>query len=47
MKAPTPSQSPVFPKKKLNILIALVLGLVIFTIAAFFLEQIEAQKNKS
>jgi capsular polysaccharide biosynthesis protein len=47
MKAPTPSPSPVFPKKKLNILIALVLGLVIFTIAAFFLEQIEAQKDKS
>ncbi|MBA7702538.1 hypothetical protein ES703_111307 [subsurface metagenome] len=44
IKEPTPSLSPVFPKKKLNVLIAGILGLVIFTMLAFFLEYLEKQK---
>ena len=47
IKDPTPSLYPVSPKKKLNILIAGILGLMIFTMFAFFLEYIEKQKTKS
>jgi capsular polysaccharide biosynthesis protein len=45
IKDPTSSLYPISPKKKLNILIAGILGLMIFTILAFFLEYIEKQKN--
>jgi len=44
IKEPTSSLYPVSPKKKLNILIAGILGLMIFTILSFFLEYIEKQK---
>ncbi|MCP2597706.1 hypothetical protein NLC93_07545, partial [Candidatus Aminicenantes bacterium AC-335-G13] len=44
VKEPTSSINPVSPKKKLNILIAGILGLMIFTILAFFIEYIEKQK---
>jgi len=43
---PTSSISPVSPKKLTNILIAGILGLLIFGMLAFFLEYIEKQKSK-
>lgn len=46
IKEPTSSLSPVSPKKKLNILIAGILGLMISTILAFFLEYIKSQRVK-
>ena len=45
-KEPTPSLNPVFPNKKLMILIACIFGLLIFTMLAFFLEYLEKQKAK-
>jgi capsular polysaccharide biosynthesis protein len=45
VKEPTPSRSPVSPKKKVNVIIAGILGLIIFTMLAFFLEYIEKQKS--
>lgn len=45
IKEPTSSLYPVSPRKKLNILIAGILSLMIFTFLAFFLEYI--QKNKA
>ena len=47
IKEPTSSISPVSPKKLLNILIAVPLGLIIFTMLAFFFEYLEKQKVKS
>ena len=47
IKEPTSSLFPVFPKKKLIILITGILGLLIFTMLAFFLEYIEKQKAES
>ena len=47
LKEPTSSLGPVFPKKKRNVMIAGILGLMIFTILAFFLEYIEEQKLKA
>jgi len=44
LKEPTSSLSPVSPKKKLIVLITGVLGLLIFTMLAFFLEYLEKQK---
>jgi hypothetical protein len=44
IKEPTSTLYPVSPKKKLNVLIAVILGLMIFTILAFLLEYIEKQK---
>jgi len=44
IKEPTSSIGPVSPKKKLNVLIAGILGLMIFTVLAFFLEYLEKQK---
>ncbi|MBN2367292.1 MAG: hypothetical protein JXL67_14070 [Calditrichaeota bacterium] len=44
IKDPTPSLYPVAPKKLLNIVIAGVLGLFIFTILALFLEYLQKQK---
>jgi len=46
VKPPMPSLHPVSPKKKLNIAIAGILSLMIFTILAFFLEYIEKYKVK-
>jgi len=45
IKEPTASLFPVSPKKAKNILIAGILGLLIFSIVAIFLEQIEKQKK--
>lgn len=45
LKEPTSSFSPVSPRKKLNVLIAGILGLMIFTMAAFFLEYVEKHKT--
>jgi len=45
IKEPTASPFPVSPKKAKNILIAGILGLLIFSIVAFFLEHIEKQKK--
>ena len=47
IKEPTSSPNPVSPKKKLIVLITGVLGLLIFTMLAFFLEYLEKQKAKS
>jgi len=41
IKEPTSSIYPVSPRKKLNVLIAGILGLMIFTLLAFFLEYIK------
>jgi len=46
IKEPTSSLYPVSPRKKLNVLIAGILGLMIFTILAFFLEYVEKHKAK-
>ena len=46
VKEPTSSLYPVSPRKKFNILVACVIGLMIFTILAFFLEYIKTQKLK-
>ena len=46
IKEPTSSFSPVSPKKKRNVMVAGILGLMIFTMLAFFLEYIEKQKLK-
>ena len=46
IKEPTSSIYPVFPNKKLIVLIAGILGLMIFTMLAFSLEYIEKQKAK-
>ncbi len=46
-KEPTSSISPVYPKKLTNVLIAGILGPLIFGMLAFFLEYIEKQKSKS
>jgi len=46
IKEPTSSLHPVSPRKKLNVLIAGILGLMIFTILAFFLEYVEKHKAK-
>ncbi|MDH7514210.1 MAG: Wzz/FepE/Etk N-terminal domain-containing protein [Clostridiales bacterium] len=44
IKEPTSSLYPVSPRKKLNVAVAGMLGLFMFTIVAFFLEYIEKQK---
>jgi len=46
-KEPTSSLNPVILRNKFNVLIAGILGLMFFTIFAFFLEYIEKQKTKS
>jgi len=46
VKEPTPSLGPVAPKKKMNVLIAGLLGLTIFGFFAFFLEYLEKNKKK-
>jgi capsular polysaccharide biosynthesis protein len=47
IKEPTSSIGPVSPKKKLNVLIAGVLGLFAFTILAFFLDYLKKQRIQS
>ena len=47
IKEPTPSLYPVSPRKKLNVAIAGILGLMIFTILAFFIEYIVKHKEES
>lgn len=46
IKDPTPSLNPVAPKKTLYVMIAGTLGLMTFTILAFFVEYIKKQKSK-
>ena len=46
IKEPTSSLGPVSPNKKLNVLIAGMFSLLIFTMLAFFLEFLEKQKVK-
>lgn len=46
IKEPTVSIDPVAPKEVLNMVIAGVIGLFIFTFAALFAENIQKQKNK-
>ena len=46
IKAPTSSLGPVSPNKRLNVILAGIVGLSIFTLLAFFLEYIERQKNE-
>jgi len=46
IKEPTSSLYPVSPKKTLNVLIAGILGLMVFTMLAFFLESLEKQKQR-
>jgi len=45
IKEPTSSLNPVSPKKKLNILVAGLLGLMIFTMLNFFLEYLEKKRK--
>jgi len=47
IKEPTSSLFPVAPKKKRNVFIAGILGLMIFTVLAFFTDYLEKQKIKS
>jgi len=47
VKEPTSSLYPVSPRKKLNVAIAGILGLMIFTILAFFIEYIGKHKEES
>lgn len=46
IKEPTPSPGPVAPKKKMNALIAGLIGLTIFGFLAFFLEYLKKNKKK-
>ena len=45
IKAPTPSTYPKSPKKKLNIILAFILGMMIFTMVAFFIDYLEKSKK--
>ncbi len=47
IKEPTSSLFPVAPKKKRNVMITGILGLMIFTMLAFFLDYLEKQRIKS
>jgi len=44
VKEPTASLKPVSPKKRTNVLLAGILGLMLFTILAFFLDYVENHK---
>lgn len=46
VKEPTPSLNPVSPRKKLIVATTGILGLMIFTILAFFIENIEKHKEQ-
>ena len=45
IKEPTSSLYPVSPNKRMNVLIAGILGIIIFTMLALFLEYLEKQKT--
>jgi capsular polysaccharide biosynthesis protein len=45
VKEPTSSIYPVFPKKKINILIAALVGFALFTFLAFFINYVESKKK--
>lgn len=47
IKDPTPSLSPVAPNKKMNVMIAALIGLIFSFGTAFFIESFEKQKRKS
>jgi uncharacterized protein involved in exopolysaccharide biosynthesis len=47
VKDPTPSVDPIFPKKRLNILIAGFFGLIVFIMLVMFLESIAKKKPTS
>jgi len=47
IKEPTPSKTPVAPKKKTNVLVVGFIGLIIFGLLAFFLEYIENHKKQT
>ena len=44
VKKPTSSLNPVFPQKKLFVLVAFLFGVIFFSLLAFFLEYLEKQK---
>jgi len=46
IKEPTSSLYPVSPRTKLNVLISGILGFLVFTLLAFFIEYLEKQKSK-
>jgi LPS O-antigen subunit length determinant protein (WzzB/FepE family) len=46
IKNPTPGDKPVFPRMGLNVLVALIAGLMIFAFVAFLSEYIEKSKPK-
>lgn len=41
IKEPTSSVNPIWPRKKMNVLIAFIFGFVLFSLLAFFLEHLE------
>jgi uncharacterized protein involved in exopolysaccharide biosynthesis len=45
VKEPTPSLYPVSPRKRVNVAIAGILGLFMFTMLAFFIEYISKQEQ--
>jgi len=45
VKEPASSIYPVFPKKKINVLIAAVVGFAVFTFLAFFINYIDSKKS--
>jgi capsular polysaccharide biosynthesis protein len=47
IKEPTRSLYPVFPKKKLNVLIGTILGFVVFTLLAFSWIILRARRKKN
>ncbi len=44
VKRATSTQNPVFPQKRLNIILGFILGLIFFTFIAFFIDYIESRK---
>lgn len=47
VKEPTSSLYPLAPKKKVNVALAGVLGLFVFTMLAFFMEYVSKQQQKA
>lgn len=47
IKNPTPSSNPIYPNKRLNVMIAGILGLFIFSTLAFFLEYLKKYSKKT
>jgi capsular polysaccharide biosynthesis protein len=46
-KKPTSSLSPVSPNKLFNVIIAILLGFIAFTVLSYFIEYLEVQKSKN